>query len=735
MAALLGSGCDPTDPGTENPNPNASARLFAVPLHYPAGERPLAVDAADLNNDGRTDLVTVNETAETVSVLLANDSGAYALHQDYPVGGTPRALLAEDFTGDSLVDVITANPGSSDLSLLVNTGSGVFAAEMRLLLAANAAPEALLSVDLNNDALRDLVTADTGIGSVSLLLKRAGGGWDPPVRHLVGDQPRALAAADINNDTHIDLVTANRGTGNLSILFGAGDGTFSSTATLDCGDSPRSVAIADFDADGQPDIAATAPGSLEVYLYYGLGAGLFDAPLVVPLDRPPTRMVAANVAGSAAPEIITVLFESLENPAPFGQIAILHFDGMGALEQTGIRGFDSGTVDILATDINNDSRMDLLSTSISKNTVVVVPGETAGLATELRIPVGRRPREVHTADLNRDGEPDGIVVNFDGNDLSLLFSTADGFWAMERRLAVGDIPRSAAVGLVNSDAFLDIVVTRLNQSQAALFLGNGDGTFQTVRTIALRAPGNTERAEPRSIALGDMDKDGDIDIVTGNANTNTVAIVLNNGAATFAPAVEYFAGTFPLAVKLADLNQDTHLDVVVANGQNPATSVTTAPRVNTLFGVGDGTLDAASRVAYTTLDSPIDMAIADVNGDGDLDVFTAHNSGNNIAILAGRENGRLSAGAGIRVGQTSNALQLVDFDGDGRKDVLTTSDNNSVAVLLNAGGTTYGTVQIFPAGDSPIAAIAVDVTGDSVLDVLAPNRDSDDLSVVRGKPF
>ena len=149
-----------------------------------------------------------------------------------------------------------------------------------------------------------------------------------------------------------------------------------------------------------------------------------------------------------------------------------------------------------------------------------------------------------------------------------------------------------------------------------MLLGNGDGTFQAAVNYGA---GDW----PSSVAIGDLDGDGDLDLAVANDDSDDVSVLLGNGDGTFQPAVNYGAGDSPHSVAIGDLNGDGDLDLAVANQSSDDVSV--------LLGNGDGTFQAA--VNYGAGDEPSPVAIGDLNGDGDLDLAVANAGSGSVSVL------------------------------------------------------------------------------------------------------
>ena len=165
--------------------------------------------------------------------------------------------------------------------------------------------------------------------------------------------------------------------------------------------------------------------------------------------------------------------------------------------------------------------------------------------------------------------------------------------------AAGFSPYSVATGDFNGDGKLDLVVAN-NVSTVSVFLGNGDGTFQPAVNYAAGS-------SPKAVAVGDFNGDGKLDLAVANAFSNNVSILFGNGDGTFQPAVNYSVPCCPSSVALGDFNGDGKLDLVV-----------TTNSASVLLGNGDGTFQPA--LNYAAGSSPATVAVGDFNGDGKLDL-------------------------------------------------------------------------------------------------------------------
>jgi hypothetical protein len=305
-------------------------------------------------------------------------------------------------------------------------------------------------------------------------------------------------------------------------------------------------------------------------------------------------------------------------------------------------------------------------------------------------PVGKNPKAVVIADFNGDRKLDIAVANSgdpgiaDAGNVSILLGNGDGTFQPAHDITAGKNPWSIAVGDFNRDGRLDLVVANNGINVAggwlpgtvSVLLGNGDGTFQTHVDYATGAG-------PISVAVGDFNGDNNLDLAVAAVEAHppsVVSVLLGKGDGTFQPHVDYAGNagdSGAMAVTVADFNRDGKADLAVAGRFS-------AGIVGILQGNGDGTFQ--SPVGYDPAGLfGKSMAVGDLNGDGKFDlVVTFANFGNGtasgVSVLAGNGDGSFSAGSTLATGSVgchAGSPLLADFDGDGRLDL---------AVIAGGGG-------------------------------------------------
>lgn len=733
LGALL-AGCPDPDPDPD-PDPEPVATVpFRVPVQLSTDEGPEAVASAQLNSDAFPDLVTANRADNTLTCWIADGDDGFETAQRLLTGATePRALVLEDLDEDGAVDIVSANSGSSNLSIFFGAGNGTFATAVLLALPAGAAPRDVAALDIDRDGDLDLVSANSGLNTISLMLGDGAGAFAAPVELATGEGPRALLVADVNKDTHADLITSDRDANALSLFVNDVAGLFLTRVSIPTGENPRMALAEDLNNDGWLDLVVSNPGSSNLGIHMGAGNGGFEPVVFVALDGNPTRIVLADFTGEGTEDVLAVMFDDPDDTLSSGQLQLLAGDGAGDFERFDTYYGGAGIVGLAAADLDRDGAMDVAACNVSTDQLLVVPGsKTLGLSMERRFATGQLPRMVATADFNRDGDADLAVANLDSSDVTILLGDGKGAFGEGNDLAAGGAARALAVADFDGDNFADLAVTNLNASRVAILLGEGDGEFGAAAYFSVREGDTGGTAEPRSLAVADVDKDGALDLVTGNAARDSVAVLLGDGEGAFGAAKEYDAKNFPLDVQLADFDEDGNLDIVLVNGVDIDGEGTQASAIRVIPGKGDGTF-ATEVFALTIGVGPGSLVVSDLDSDGDLDAGTCHNSLDNLQLYSGRGDGKFSAGGLLSAGDGPNDVGVADIDEDGRPDLYVTRDTGYFTYRLHRSGLLYKDAVSIPIGSRPIEAILVDINDDDFLDIVAPNRDTDDVSILLGK--
>ena len=658
-------------------------------LHFAElGKRHLPVDLdqtralafGDVDGDGDLDLVVGNWGQQN---RLYRNSGT-GTFTDGTAGRMPvdadrtTSLVLGDVDGDGDLDLVIGNFQQQN-RLYRNDGTGTFtAATTSRLPLDNDGTTSVAMGDVDLDGDLDLVFGNF-LQNRLYLNNGAGTFTDATASRMPvdSDNTNSVALGDVDGDGDLDVVFGNGGQQNR-LHRNDGTGTFTdataSRLPVD-GDSTTSVAFGDVDGDGDLDLVFGNGGLFleQSRLCLNDGTGTYT-------DATAGRMPLAS-SGT-----LSLAFGDFDGDGDldlvfgnFLQNRIHANDGTGTFtDVTPSRMPVDGdqTAAVALGDVDDDGDLDLVAGNTSlyfgqANRLHLNDGMgTFTDTTAGRVPtVGGRTRAMAFVDVDGDGDPDLVIVDEQHQNRLYLNNGMGSFTdATAMRMPFGNHASTAvAAGDVDGDGDPDLVIGNHGQ-QDRLYLNDGAGVF-TDATVT-RMPADSE--ETTAVALGDVDGDGSLDMVLGTWGYNR--LYLNDGTGTFAYAT---IGRLPLvsdattSVALGDVDGDGDLDLVVGNGgplgqQN---------RLYLNSGTGTFADATASRMPVGT-DTTLALAFGDVDGDGDLDLVIGNSGyygGQQNRLYQNNGTGTFTDVTASRmpvVGDNTTSLVLGDVDGDGDLDLV-----------------------------------------------------------------
>jgi hypothetical protein len=748
---------------------------------------PKEVLTGDLNEDGVPDLV-VRETYG-FRVLTGQGNGGFTSTSSLGMlTGLVKQLLA-DVNGDGHLDLLLL--GSGTVAMYPGTGTGSFGSFYDVIVPGTV--QDMTVGDMNGDGLLDVVCSTTN--AIFVLPGLSNGQFGTVVSTATALTYTSLETGDVNNDGRLDVVAhyapsvPGVGTPTLDVLLGNANGTLNAAFVRSTTLAMSKLRLTDLNGDGLLDLVGLGAVLNSNYLYtyslharLGAGDGTFGTPAYYPPPRVSpfngnvfTDVQVADVNGDGRPDVLMSGYYNSTTPA--ASVGMYLNLGNGVLASRAAL-YTSGQLtsgSLAVADFNSDGQLDIAMGSTAtatartadKVTVYLNSPALAPAITTLTPASGQPGSTVTITGSNFQNLTSVLFTSFNGTTVAASFTlSADG------TTITATVPATAQTGPVTvtvpggqsaTTAGVFTVVplpfalsSRTPTGAAATgtaLLPTLKLTFTQVPTVAslagIRAYGlttGTRRvAGPATVAGfeatvpltgGDFRPGELVQVVVPTSVTSVSGSTLSapatfnlqtaagSSSGKFANKVDYTTGAAPMAHTLADVTGDGQLDLVTVNK--------TAGTVSVLAGVGDGTFGA--KTDYPVFDLPQYIVAAELNNDGRADLLITYNSNSlnasSISVLLSQASGGFTH-AHYLAGFGGGFPGVGDLNGDGYPDIAATSYSyNYVRVLRNNGAGAFTDQGTYSTAGLPVAAQIADMTGDGLADIITVNDYGGDISLL-----
>lgn len=696
--------------------PARGASLYPAPI-YETGHEFSDIAGGDFNGDSVVDLVIAHPYDKLLTLLPGVGDGTLGPPSTSPAPQSFRKVLAADLNGDGRLDIVGLHsgfpPAWSSVEILLGNGDGTFVGLTPILLSTFRAVYGIALGDLDGDMIADLAVvsdyplftlkgradgsfaapvqipaldgnsvvigdfnrdgrADLAIGSfelVRVLLGLGGGAFGPATTITAGSDNNDIETADFDNDGDLDLVTSSYFPfyppyGHLNVLLGNGAGAFSLAGTYGTAGDGRAVSAIDLDHDGVIDLATAGRTKLDVFK--GLGGGTFAPRREYGAGATSNALIAADLNGDGA----------LDLAAGAYWVTVFLNDGAGGLGQPRFGSSTVGGGRLATGDFNEDGRPDLVAADQFGHQVRVLLADGPGaFQAESTYEAGLYPGAIAIGDFNGDQHQDLAIAAYSSTaNVTILLGQGDGSFTLGPTLLGGEDHNAIAVGDFNADGMQDIVVTNGSNSNVLVYINAGNLNFAGTRYECDLGPVDVD--------VSDMDGDGiqDLVVVVGGGSNSTndkIAILRGVGDGSFAPATFIPIGVQLNSGAVGDFNDDSNQDIAV-----------TGDSVSVLLGLGGGQF--APRTGYPN-SLGASLVTGDFDGDSTLDIaeVSGYFGTGSVAVLRGDGLGtfapiaRFAVAGDFRYGPYD--LGVSDFNGDGHLDFALASDGSTATILLSQG--------------------------------------------------
>jgi FG-GAP-like repeat/Abnormal spindle-like microcephaly-assoc'd, ASPM-SPD-2-Hydin len=673
--------------------------------------------AGDFNKDGDLDFAVlwlVGYGPVQLGIYLNDGTGHFTLGSYYPIGGQfvklTRSVATADLNGDGKLDLIVVDPSNKAVAVLYGKGDGTFQNPFDFYAGATITDATGVAVgDFNKDGNPDIVVAALPTigwkGGINVLLNNGNGTFQAPVSYTnpAGVSDGQVVIADLTGDGNLDVVESSWGHWDVAVFLGNGNGTFQ-TAKNYAVPSASDVAIGNLTSDKKPELVVSSWYDGTVWVLLNKGAGVFQVSAVYSTDYQPRSIALADFNGDKKLDVV-----ASNEYGQFMTVALGNGDGTfgGSPHFNESNSWANG---IAVADFNLDGSPDIVEAGGGSGVgLSVMLGNTHGvLAAPTSINLGAngyaQVKFVLTGDVNGDGKPDVVSSTAEGYGnpygVAVLMGLGTGKFKVPvtYTTSTSSYPGAGALADVNADGKLDIVTSNIDGTMSVL-LNKGAGTYGTATVF----PSSTG-AYVSGFVVGDFNRDGKADIVVADFQTNDLALLLGNGNGTFQSPVILASPVRPGGLVAADLNKDGKLDLAVVSNDHSGSLVI-------LLGNGNGTFTPGNTYEWfddsTCLTScahyPMSVVVVDLNGDNKLDLAIAPRNpwyvtcgGYRCAeqylgavVYVGKGDGTFVGQFGWLAGISPTWVAAGDFNKDGMTDLAYLSNDlnywtSSVTILQNA---------------------------------------------------
>jgi hypothetical protein len=482
-------------------------------------------------------------------------------------------------------------------------------------------------------------------------------------------------ASDLDGDGDLDVLSASRADNKVA-WYENKNGSFGTQQVITTeANNVRAVHAEDLDGDGDQDVLSASVGDDKVAWYENDGSGNFGGQLVITRQVNEARDVfAADVSEDGIPDVLSASRRDDKVAWYENQV-----EWSGFATQTTITTQVEEVLSVMVADLDGDGAPDALSASSNDNKVAWYPNDGSGRFTSQQVISTQADgaADTHAADLDGDGDQDVLSASLVDDKVAWYMNDGSGDFSNEQVISTSaDAAFAVHAADLDGDGDQDVLSASQQDDRIAWYANDGSGGFDAAQDITANADGATD------VYAADLDGDGDQDVLSASQQDNKIAWYENDGSGNFGSQQVMDSRERPQrpeSIYAADLDGDGDVDALTASSLD-----------NTIaWYENNGSGGFERHPISTQAEGASDVYAADIEGDGDLDVFSASAQGNKVAWYEndgtgafGRE--RLvtaSAPTGVR------SVYAANLDGDGDLDVLSASqDGNEVVWYRNEKG-------------------------------------------------
>ena len=697
---------------------------------------PKSIFAADFDGDNDADIVVASYIDNRVAWFENLDGqGTYGEQQlitETSIGAS--SVYGGDIDGDGDIDIVStsADTYDADVSWYENLdGQGTFS-EQRVISADVSVGDSVHLADIDGDGDLDVLSASRSDTKVAWYpnLDGAGDFGEQEIISDLEDGATSVVAVDVDGDNDMDVISGALDSDTIKVFINSGDGSsFEEQVVNNKATSVTAVFAADVDGDGDPDIVATSRGGEQDYdntvSWFANENGQFGSERIISVDEAgPNELYVGDIDGDNNLDVV-VASRIGDRVAWYQNVGGGVFGAPQVIEDDA-----DGASTAVLVDVDGDQDLDLFWGSRFDNKLALQLN-TDGAGTfsqpELLTRQGAPGAQMaNAADLDGDGDLDVLTASFSNDQITWSENLGGGRFGPANLITDRTNGTEAAVAAdLDGDGDLDVASSSYFDDKVSWYENlDGQGTFGPQRIVS------TDKFGPEHVFAADLDGDEDIDLLSVSRIDSTVVWfenLGNQGLFTAAKTITDGGQDGPSIVRVADLDGDGDLDVM-SNGYDG----TTIAWYENLDGLGDF---SEERLISAVLEIPTSLEAADFDGDGDLDVVAASGEDDRVLWFENTD-GLGQFGEEQVVSEDFDGafyLGTADFDDDGDIDVIAAGIvANLVGWYENDGSGNFSDIIEIDANvRGATSVVAADLDGDGRIDAMATSSTLDRVTWYR----
>jgi hypothetical protein len=566
------------------------------------------ITSTDLDSDGLKDIIVVSGFED--KIFWFKNLGNYNFGSSIIINSAidnPKAVISQDIDNDGDNDLIVGSYFSKNVTLFKNNGNGTFS-NQQIIYTLSSAVNNIILKDLDNNGYKDIISGHDD-GSIFWVKNIDGVNFSPKI-YLTSsaNDGTGFDFIDINNDTYLDIVFSSNYDDKLKYSINQNGNTFNTNSVIIDNNiiDPYQVKTIDFDNDGILDILISTYSNDKIGWYKNNNNGTFSNIIQISNNIfNPKDFIIEDLNNNGVYEIISSSYE--RNISSRQKLSIFEKDTFGVYNEKIINFYFGAVNSVKIADLNNDGNNDIISAfgsilwNENKGNNVFTSQKliSSNILTSFVY-------DIEIKDLNNDNFLD--IVGITSNGLEVYKNNGNETFDLVYNLPLSDSSREIELADINNDGKLDIILTFFRGADLlAKIINNGNFGFQSMISINFSDYGY----KPNKIRCGDMDNDGDIDIVTSSTEYSRIQLLKNDGTGNFSyNLIQESISTDP--IDLGDIDYDGDLDIITAGSYSYSNQ-----SLSLLKNYGNGTFNNPIVIDYQSCKS---LNLADINNDGNLDI-------------------------------------------------------------------------------------------------------------------